>query len=324
MKNIIEKVIKNEYQISNEDIEKYFLEEKVHYSSCYIKNAKNTLKTINWRINILEEISPAIICSIIEEGIKRSSLKTKLNQIHSFYKWKLGSNNSFAIQFREFIRKIKIEEDEPKLINKKHINFLLENLPVNYAFFVFIAINTTARRTSLCDLNIQNITRGKIKSFRDYFSREFTLDELEKDIIFIQRRDKLHGELAKKNITVPLLGENVKIFDQFISVRNQKEIEMKKKFLDEKGEYLFWNRDGERLNPESTTKYIERFSKENNFNLTVHDLRRYAIQQFRRKGLTREEITKFSGHSQKSNVIDRYLVVDVNDVNSKYFEIEKY
>jgi len=336
------KVIPLEYStnlfFTTEEIEEFFHERREHFSEHYITNAKYTLESLLFHLKQrgVEKITPATISELLQlkydketgeftqKTLKRTSLKNLLNRVVTFYIWKLGDTHPFVSDLRKYIKNIKVPQIPTKHIAESTINYLLENLPPNYSFLIWLGVNTSARRSALCNMNIDDITLCKFQDLERFIHPDVFEQLLEKwadeEAAIIRRLDKYGGEYAKQEIEVPLFPNDIDKLLDYLSERLMA-IELSgKKFEDEKGEFLFWNDHYKRMNPESASKYINHFCRKHGITFTIHHTRHYAIQKWYRLGMRKATIRKFSGH--KSNIIDRYLDIDTQTAFSELATIQ--
>lgn len=313
----------NTYLFTSEEVDEFFKERKEHLSEHFVSNARYTLENLilQWKRKGVEKVTPALIAETLQtkylkktdefvpKNLKRTSLKNLLNRVIMFYIWKLGDTHPFVAKFRRYIKDIKVPQVETIQVTDETINTMLDKLPTNYSFLIWLGITTSARRSALCNMNIDDIELVKFQDLERFFDPEIfqsLLDEwLDKEAAIIKRWDKYGGEHAKKYVEVPIFPDDIDPLLNYLSERFIIIEELGKKFQDDAGEFLFWNDKYERMNPESASKFITIFCRKQGIHFTIHHTRHYAIQKWYKMGMRKDTIRKFSGH--KSNIIDRYL-----------------
>lgn len=312
-------------EITQELIDKYFRYKKESISEEYEKSARYTLESLLEISNRKqpEELSPDIITeylrlrvdtnSIVSRDLSRHSLKTKMRHVRSYLNWLLGKRHEYTLKFADFYDQITVGEKSKRIVSEKTLKIILRNCSFNYKFLFWLACKIGARRTALCELNIDNLQPVKFKDIKEYFliKKYQELEVIygpEAKAYLIIFEDKFRGREAKKEVVIPLYPHDTKELNDYLDKREKVKKKMKKSFEDTKGEYVFWNKQGKRLKPESISRYIWGLSRELGIDFQMHDTRRVAINHWSRLGLAKEIIQKFSGHS--TDTIDRYINID--------------
>jgi len=300
-------------EITEELVEKYLAYKKEIVSEKYLLCAENIL--LNLQKIIAEkqpqEITPELLTEylLLNRTVSRNALKTYLRYVKSYLNWLLGKNHKETINFQEYYRKLKFEIKELRIVEDQTIRKLLLNCKDNYRFLFWLACKIGARRTALTELNISNLHFTEFKNTRKYYHEEsyLELEEIygaESEACVIHFKDKHGGRKAPKANVIPLYPVDTMKLRKFLTIREETAADLKKKFNDQKGEFLFWNRKGERMDPQAISVQIINIRKQLAIDFQMHDTRRYAIDLWFRLGLRKEEVMVLSGHS--SDAIDRY------------------
>jgi integrase len=125
------------------------------------------------------------------------------------------------------------------------------------------------------------------------------------------------GETKNKDgRTLPILhGE---MMDTFRALRSQRDAKWPKQ------KYVFVNEDGGQLGPSSIRKaWASACTRAALPGLLFHDLRRSAVRNLRRAGITETVARSFSGHKTAA-VFSRYNITDFNDLREAATKLEKY
>ena len=314
-------------EITEELVQRFLEEKELHFSKGYLLQTKCTFDILLRNLSRDKTITPIIIAQALqsERTISRTTLKTKLTQIKNYLNWLLGKDHPLTLKFKDFKNGIKVPQDEMKIILEEDIKLVLRKIPVNYEFLIWLGCETSGRRESLTDLNIENIKFLALET--EEARREFTptyyqslLQEYgpTEEITKITRYDKHGGEQAKKEVTTILNVKKTRKLKEYLEIRSEKEQTSKKEFVDQKGHFLFWNRKFKRMKEESVSSMFSRLQKRFNLDFTLHDTRRFFIQQLYEKGVRVPTIKKWSGH--RSDAINRYFTPTKQTANSEILE----
>lgn len=309
-----------------ENIEKYLKERKELFTKEYSSNLWYVLQKLINCLPDTKEITPAIISETLQKDKKlsRSTLKVQLSQVKCFLAFFLGKYDPLCESLEQYRELLKAPKKEPRKVDLKTIKKMQKNLPTNYKFLLFVGSKIGSRRKALTDLNFDSLEKITLKEADQYLDPQ-AVDLLiriygENSIIYVVTRyEKLGGDEALKEISVPILPIDIETLEEFLQKRKDKEKyflkKHKKGFTDKKGDFLFWNKYGNRLSPNAVSVQINARAKKLGIDFQIHDLRRYAIQYWYSMGFRKEDIKKLSGH--ESNAIDRYMYVEQKSVWSE-------
>ena len=318
-------------EFTPELIEKFFFERGELLSKDFRENTRYTLQTLMNNLPNDQEITSALISKTLQrkKPLARTSLKAKLTQVKCYVDWLLGHFSPESQDLYLYKKGIKTPKDEPRAVSAKTIKKMIDKLPLSYRFLLFVGSLTAARRTALVNLNLENLKKVTLLEVKNEFEEDtyqklMTQYSAETKIYKITRYEKLGGEKAKKEITVKLGVQETLELELYLEKRIENEQyyfkKYGRKFEDEKGSFIFWNRRGFRMKAASASAEIYKTAKSLGIDFQLHDLRRFTIQSLYYKGVRKETIKEISGHDKESNCIDRYLHIDEKTVSSELYE----
>lgn len=309
--------------------------------------------------NLTPAMISKAVTTIIKHGknkgkeITLTTKITRLGYVKIYLNWLLGEEHIDVLKFSKHTRRLaeKVPQEEPRIIDPDIVRSMVGELSINYRFLIWVGLKTTGRRESLTTLNLDSyVFVPLIKAEKwfndDTFERLLKKYQPEQEITEITREDKWHGK-NKKKITVPLDIEETITFKEYLEIRREEELTYIKRyantrsakyqkyrdkiitdketkeqffFVDKLGHYLFWNRDGLRMNPRTVSNTINNTATKINVDFQTHDTRRRRIQELYAMGIREESIKKISGHSEKSDTIKRYYDPQKVTVYSEIFD----
>lgn len=319
--------------LTKELIDQFLLEKRDSTSEVYLEKAQETLTIILNKLDTIKTFTPVNISTILQDNFKERRIKRNqditvkmsnnsliayFTRVVSYLNWYAGKEHPVTKAFLKHKREIPKVEKEVKQISQSSIDKLFfQHLTLNYEFMLWTSIVTSSRREALAELNIENIkfirlneteeilqriTRKKLNSYLEEYAPET-------ELVDITRYEKHKGQRSKQEITVTLNVVNTRKFKYYLEQRTltKKRFKKKKEFKDLKGHYLFWNRWGNRMNIDSISSFFSRLKKKTGIDINCHDGRKRAIQYLYDSGVRIETIRKISGHSRKSQAINRYF-----------------
>jgi len=281
-----------------------------------------------------------------------STQVTRLGYVKIYLNWLLGEDHKDTRAFSKFLNRLikTIPDTGTRIVDPDIVAIMIRNSPFNYQFLIWVGLKTAGRRESLTTLNKTDYQFVTLDKAKKWFEEETYIQLLEQfspdqEITEITREDKWHGK-SKQEITVPLDIQETIRFKEYLKMRRETEeafigkyqktkakkyLKYKEKivsdpetneqlfFMDQYGQYLFWSRDGLRMNPRTVSNTINNIAARSKVDFMTHDTRRRRIQELYAVGIREEIIKKISGHSEKSNTIKRYYDPQKITVYSELF-----